>query len=185
MRVFKLVLASAQHAAELRSSQLDVISYDSDNDSEKHLIDDHQSPTQSESGNVAETITNGDAHTNLTGNLVEESKESFSSFGRSDASAQKLFTQRQSQLEISAAPFGADEAYEIEESPRKNAIEARRTLRKIYSDWGLNLTADGSIGPPGPSFDELLTRRYDELKVIFSSVEKVKQVSHFQILILL
>ncbi|XP_075255403.1 dynein axonemal heavy chain 5-like isoform X4 [Convolutriloba macropyga] len=171
---------SAQHAAELRSSQLDVISYDSDNDSEKHLIDDHQSPTQSESGNVAETITNGDAHTNLTGNLVEESKESFSSFGRSDASAQKLFTQRQSQLEISAAPFGADEAYEIEESPRKNAIEARRTLRKIYSDWGLNLTADGSIGPPGPSFDELLTRRYDELKVIFSSVEKVKQVLDFK-----
>ena len=36
-----------------------------------------------------------------------------------------------SELEISMALFGADEAFDIEESPRKNAIEARRVLSKL------------------------------------------------------
>ncbi|XP_063714091.1 dynein axonemal heavy chain 5-like isoform X5 [Symsagittifera roscoffensis] len=157
---------SAAHTAELQS-QMDVMSYDSDNENERRS----QSPTGSDS--PVNPMTS-----EAPGFVVEEPSEE-SSRAASEAS-QRVFTQRQSELEISAAPFGADVAFDIDDSPRKNAIEARRTLRKIYSSWGVNMSSDGSIGPPGPSFDELMSRRYEELKNIYSSVERVKQVLDFK-----
>ncbi len=104
-----------QHAAELLNSgevsHLDVESFDSDNESDIRGASPHASDM------------NGD-HLEA----IEELKESHSS-GRSDVeSSHRTLSQKQSQLEELSAPFGADEAFDIEDSPRKNAIEARRTL---------------------------------------------------------
>ena len=58
----------------------------------------------------------------------------------------------------------------------QNLVFFQPILGKIYSDWGTNISLDGTIAPTGPSFDELLTKRYEELQNIFSSVSQIKQV---------